>query len=227
LAKTDLVAFTDDDCEVPTDWLRVMQAVLEEHPSAALVFCTVHAGPHDQTKGFVPGFICSGTLLHTKFTPKVRGMGAGLAVQRKTLLDIGGFDEELGPGARFPSCEDRDLVVRALLANRPVCTTDRTSVIHLGFRTWQEGKALGKRDFVGIGAACAKPILAGHWSFLPMAMHEGLVESFLSPLSDVLRLRRPRGLGRTLYFWRGFLGGALTRLDREHLVYARDPARSK
>jgi hypothetical protein len=149
-------------------------------------------------------------------------MGAGLAVRRQTLLDLGGFDEELGAGARFPSCEDRDVVVRALLANHPVCTTDRTFVIHLGFRTWKEGQTLGKRDFVGIGAACAKPILAGHWSFLPMAVHEVVVESILAPLSEVFRLRRPRGLGRTLYFVRGFVGGALTPMDREHLVYAPD-----
>src|SRR5579884_1697737 len=48
MVDTDVVAFTDDDCEVPGDWLASLQAVLSEHPKVAVPFCSVLAGPHDE-----------------------------------------------------------------------------------------------------------------------------------------------------------------------------------
>jgi hypothetical protein len=218
-AKTEIVVFTDDDCEVPAHWLGTMQEVLESHPQALLAFCSVTAGPHDASRGYVPNYLCRGTTVHTSHGRQTRGMGAGLAVRRMDTMELGGFDEELGVGARFPSAEDRDLVVRALLANRAVCTTDRTSVTHLGFRTWAEGKELAQRDFIGIGAAHAKPLRAGRWSFLPVALFELVQASVLAPLALALTLRRPHGFGRGIHYLRGFMGGLRTPLDRKHLVY--------
>lgn len=218
-AKTEIVVFTDDDCEVPAQWLGTMQQVLESSPRALLAFCSVTAGPHDSTRGYVPTYQCRGTRLHTSHDRQTRGMGAGLAVRRLDTLDLGGFDEELGVGARFPSAEDRDLVVRALLANRGVCTTDRTFVTHLGFRTWAEGKELARRDFMGIGAAHAKPLRVGRWSFLPVAVFEVVQASVLAPLGLALRLRRPHGFGRAVHYLCGFVSGLRTPLDRAHLVY--------
>jgi glycosyltransferase involved in cell wall biosynthesis len=218
-AKTGIVVFTDDDCEVPGQWLATMQEVLESHPHALLAFCNVVAGPHDSSLGYVPAYQCSGTLMHTSHGRQTRGMGAGLAVRRVDTMELGGFDEELGVGARFPSAEDRDLVVRTLLADRGVCTTDRTFVTHLGFRTWAEGRELAQRDFMGIGAAHAKPLRAGRWLFLPVAVFELLQASVLAPLSLALRLKRPHGFGRGIHYLRGFAGGLRTPLDRQHLVY--------
>jgi glycosyltransferase involved in cell wall biosynthesis len=218
-ANTGIVVFTDDDCEVPADWLATMQEVLESSPRALLAFCNVAAGPHDSSRGYIPTYLCSGTRLHTSHARQTRGMGAGLAVRRLDTLELGGFDEELGVGARFPSGEDRDLVVRALFARRGVCTTDRTFVTHLGFRTWAEGRELARRDFLGIGAAHAKPLRAGRWSFLPVALYEVVQASILAPLGLALRLRRPHGFGRAIHYLRGFAGGMRTPLDREHLVY--------
>ncbi len=218
-ANTGIVVFTDDDCEVPAHWLATMQEVLESSPQALLAFCNVVAGPHDPARGYVPTYRCSGTRLHTSHDRQTRGMGAGLAVRRMDTLELGGFDEELGVGARFPSAEDRDLVVRALLAGRAICTTDRTFVTHLGFRTWAEGKELARRDFLGIGAAHAKPLRAGRWSFLPVAIFEVVQAAVLAPLGLALRGRPPHGFGRAVYYLRGFAGGMRTPLDREHLVY--------
>jgi glycosyltransferase involved in cell wall biosynthesis len=223
-ARSEFVAFTDDDCEVSEGWLEAMQAVLEEHEDAAAVFCAVRPGPHDASAGFVPGFECDGTQVFRRFSRRLRGMGAGLAVRRQILIDLGGFDEELGPGSRFPACEDRDVVVRAIIAEHAVCTTDRTFVIHHGFRSWDEGRSLSQRDFIGIGAACAKPLRAGHWKFAPMALHEILAESLWPPVNDLLHFRRAFGKLRALHFLRGFWGGVLTPLDTGKLVFARNDA---
>jgi len=219
-ADTPIVVFTDDDCTVPVDWISTMQQVLDEAPDSALAFCKVSAGPHDASKGFVPAYSCEGTRIHRSYCEDARGMGAGLAVRRSVALEVGGFDESLGAGARFPSCEDRDLVLRALLAGHAVCTTDRTSVTHLGFRSWEEGRRLVRDSCIGIGAAYAKPLRAGHWSFLHVAVRELLlVASLWKPMNELLHFRAPRGLGRVYFYLRGFLAGMRMPLDRRRLVY--------
>lgn len=221
-ANTDIVVFTDDDCEVPTDWLATMQQIFAEFPQVAVAFCSVHAGPFDETTGFVPAYECQGTRIIRDFVGKctARGMGAGLAVRRSVVLDrLGGFDEMLGAGGLFPSCEDGDCAVRALLAGFEICETDRTHVMHYGFRSWEEGRELGKRDFGGTGAAYAKPLRAGRWDFAPVPLYELVVKAIWPPINDVLHLRRPRGVGRGLYFVGGLARGLAAPLDRERLMF--------
>jgi glycosyltransferase involved in cell wall biosynthesis len=221
MTETSVVAFTDDDCEVPRDWLETMQRVLDEHPRAALVYCTVKAGPHDPLAGFVPVYECRGTRVVRTIEDKraARGMGAGLAVRRDVLLKLDGFDEELGAGGRFPSGEDWDMTIRALLANFEVCETDRTFVVHHGFRTWPEVKALSRQNWMGVGATFAKPLRAGHWRFAPVALYELLAMVVRPPVDDLLHLRRPRGLARSLHFVQGFSRGLVAPFDRERLLF--------
>jgi GT2 family glycosyltransferase len=220
-ATTDVVAFTDDDCEVAPDWLRTMGAVFAESPRTAVVFCTVRAGPHDSARGFIPAYECQGTRYVRTLLDKctARGMGAGFAVRRRELLELGGFDEELGPGGTFPSCEEGDAAVRALLAGFEICETDRTYVVHHGFRSWEEGRELARRDWFGIGAAYAKPLRAGRWAFAPVPAYELLAKAVWPPAKDLLALKRPRGLSRGVHFLRGFAKGWRKPLDERALVF--------
>jgi GT2 family glycosyltransferase len=221
LAETDVVCITDDDCEAPPTWLREMQRLFAWYPHVIAAFCSVRAGPHDELTGFIPTYECPGTRVigHRSGKRTARGIGAGMAVRRKEILELGGFDEQLGPGARFPACEDGDIIIRAILHGHQVCETDRTHVIHHGVRTWQEGKLLSKRDWVGIGAACAKPLRAGEWAFAPSAAYELLVKGIGPPLRDVMHGRAPRGSARGMHFLNGFIRGLLTPIDRRHLVF--------
>jgi len=221
LAETELVAFTDDDCEVSHDWLQKLQSVFEQHPEVAVVFCSVRPGPHDQTVGFIPSYECRGTrVIHTiAEKPRARGIGAGMAVRRQPVLVLGGFGEQLGAGARFPAGEDGDIAVRSLIGGFAVCETDRTFVTHHGFRTWAEGKHLARRDWLGIGAACAKPLRAGYWSFARVPVYELFVEALSAPMDDLMHLRRPRGMGRGAHFLRGFARGIVAPFDRDRLLF--------
>ncbi|HEY3496736.1 MAG TPA: glycosyltransferase family 2 protein [Polyangiaceae bacterium] len=224
-ADTEVVVFTDDDCEVVDGWLEAMQGIFDEFPSVAVAFCSVRAGPFDAALGFVPAYECRGTRLIRGFVGKcrARGMGAGLAVRRRTVLErLGGFDEMLGAGATFPSCEDGDMAVRALLEGFDVCETDRTYVIHHGFRSWKEGRELGRRDFSGVGAAYAKPLRVGRWDFVPVPLYELAVQAFWPPVNDLLHLRFPRGAARTLYFLHGFAQGLRAPLDPQNVVFRSD-----
>lgn len=224
LADSEVVCFTDDDCEAPTNWLREMQRIFAEYPRVIATFCSVREGPHNRSEGFIPSYYCTGTRVIDQRRGKhtARGMGAGLALRRLEMLELGGFDEEMGPGARFPACEDGDIIVRVLMRDYQVCETDSTHVIHHGIRTWREGKELSKRDWVGIGAACAKPLRAGEWAFVPAAMYELLVKGMGPPLTDLLHGRVPRGSARGVHFLNGFVRGMFTPLDRQHLVFQKN-----
>ena len=58
-----------------------------------------------------------------------------MAARREALNDLGGADELLGPGGRFPSADDLDFEIRFLLAGWTVYETAETSTVRRGFRT--------------------------------------------------------------------------------------------
>jgi GT2 family glycosyltransferase len=225
LSDTEIVAMTDDDCEAPPDWLRHMAALFAAHPRVAVAFCNVAPAPHDARVGFVPSYVRRRDA-HVRRIPdkcRARGMGAGMAVRRATVLALGGFDELLGPGAHFPSCEEGDLVVRAILGGHEVYETAGVAVVHHGFRTYQEGRELTRRDWLGIGAAYAKPLKCGRWSFAVVPLYEVWSFAALPVLRSALRLRPPRGVGRLVAFARGFSQGLLVPVDRTSLLYRPRP----
>jgi hypothetical protein len=72
---------------------------------------------------------------------------------------------------------------------------------------------------MGMGAAFAKPLRAGHWRFAPVALYELLAMVVRPPVDDLLHLRRPRGLARTLHFMQGFSKGWVAPFDRDRLLF--------
>ena len=131
LANSPLVAITDDDCLVPADWLSQIEAVFRQHEQVAVVYCNVLPGPHDSSQGFIPDYKQDEDRMVKTIWGKVkaRGIGAGMAVRREPIISLGGFDENKGPGARFPSAGDRDLAIRALLKGWWVYETVSTAVV--------------------------------------------------------------------------------------------------
>jgi glycosyltransferase involved in cell wall biosynthesis len=227
MARAGLVAYTDDDCTVPRDWLSKMEDAIASRPRVAVLYCTVAAGPHSERDGFVPQYWPRGTTVVSTFLRKctARGIGAGMAVRGRLVLDLGGFDEMLGPGGPLRSGEDYDLSVRAILAGFEVCETDTTRVTHYGFRTWAEGRELTLRDYIGIGAAYSKPLKTGHLRFAIVPLHEIVWQVLWPMVSDVLHLRRPRGLKRLTGFFTGFTRGLRTPVDRRTLCFVERRAR--
>jgi glycosyltransferase involved in cell wall biosynthesis len=225
-ARSPLVAFTDDDCEVPASWLATLEDVFLAHREVGVVFCNVAAADHDRSTGFIPDYVRQSTVLVKRVRDKARarGIGAGMAVRRQTALDLGGFDARLGPGADFPSCEDGDLALRALLASWWVCETHKVAVVHHGFRTWRQGAELTRRDWTGIGAAYAKPIKAGRWEALYILLHEGRV-ALTKPLQHARQLRRPVGAKQFVYLAMGVVRGLRAPIDRRTLRFATVPCR--
>jgi glycosyltransferase involved in cell wall biosynthesis len=219
--RTDLVACTDDDCTVPPDWLEAMSGVLAAHPDVAVVFGGVDAAGHDKQTGFIPTFsvVRDRLIVDLRQMARTRGLGACMGLRAATVRAIGGFDPWLGPGAAFRACEDWDIAFRALLAGHEVFDTASAPVIHHGFRSFSEGRGHSSRDWYGIGAVCVKPLRRGHWSIVLVAAELIFARALVPPLLDVMRLRRPRGLGRMTAFVAGAARAMRTPLRPDVLVF--------
>ena len=113
-ATAAVIAFTDDDCYPAPNYLSNILAVftapevgfaggktLLYDPSDAPV--TIYDCPHEQT--YPPEHFIVGGVIH----------GANMAFRRQTLLEIDGFDDQLGAGTPF-AFEDVDAQLRALAA---------------------------------------------------------------------------------------------------------------
>ena len=111
-ASRPIVAFTDDDCAPERDWTaRVEDAFAAS--DVGFAFGRVVAGDGDG-----PALSTQASTQHRVVRPGEPpdglGHGANMACRRLTLEAIGGFDDELGAGARFPAAEDSDAVRRML-----------------------------------------------------------------------------------------------------------------
>lgn len=220
-AQGEIVVATDDDCIVPPNWVEVMTRAFAHDPRVAIVFCNVLPLTRPSAPGWTPTYVrCDSILVQTPWAKNyARGIGAGMAMRRDVVLAIGGFDESLGAGARFASCEDRDIAIRALVHKFWVYETPEVAVVHDGFRDARQLRELTKRDFTGMGAACIKLVKCGQLHAALAYTYDFVVVVLWSPFVSLLRLKRPRGFGRLLFFCYGLMQGLLTPVDRRRMVY--------
>jgi glycosyltransferase involved in cell wall biosynthesis len=220
-AQGDIVAYTDDDCTVPVDWLERLDQFFSENLQIAVGFCSVIPGPHDAKLGTIPNH----QYAHDRVICKLRdyyssiGMGAGMILRRTVALSFGGFDDQLGPGSKFLSAEDHDIAIRALIYNHCVCEISTTWVIHDGFRTYTEFKELTRRDFIAMGAVHGKYLRRFQLSIVALIVYNSLFRGFLQPLLELKEFRRPRGFKRVFYLWKGILLGISTPVNSANFCF--------
>jgi glycosyltransferase involved in cell wall biosynthesis len=164
-ASGRLFAFTDDDCTVYPDWLTRGHELLEARADVDLVYGALLAIPHNPSLWFVPVFsparleVVSGAA-----RARLRGgAGANMFARRQLFERIGGFDEAIGPGAPFRSCEEYDIYYRALRAGAKVLRDPENAVLHWGKRAHSDGSSqrLLHDYFYGEGAVLAKHVRSG------------------------------------------------------------------
>lgn len=222
LARGEILACTDDDCEALPDWLAGMVRILGEQPTAAIVFCNVTASPHDRRAGYVPAYQRHHSRLVRSIVATCAGHGlsAGMVLRREVVVALGGFDDALGPGAQFPAGDDWDITFRALRSGWHVYEAADVSIIHHGFRTFAEGRDHARRDWRGIGAVSAKMLRTAHFGGMTVALWEFSAHALWPPIADLLCFRRPRRLGRIVGFVEGLGQGLRTPMDRKTLLFA-------
>lgn len=117
-ARGSIVAFIDDDVRVAPDWsVRICAPFADDGVVVVTGAVTAGlpvpgAGPHVEpvavTDDVAPGPFDRDSVGNV-------GASANLAARRAALAAVGGFDEELGAGARFRAAEDLDVLHRLLL----------------------------------------------------------------------------------------------------------------
>jgi GT2 family glycosyltransferase len=148
-ATGDVLAITDDDCEVAPDWLESIRREFDAHPEVGLIGGQVDAPPSLERwqVSTCPSCHPSETIYYPKRDgcrrPDMHYMiGANLAMRREVVDRVGLFDAALGPGSLFPACEDQDYIIRAEAADVLTMTTNRVRVVH------SAGRRYGWRAFM-------------------------------------------------------------------------------
>jgi glycosyltransferase involved in cell wall biosynthesis len=147
-AKGDIVAFPDDDCTLPPGTLsRVARAFAD--PSLAVL-----TGPAEAPGGGLGSgrWRAEGgpITLANVWTSVIE---FNLWLRRDHALALGGFDEGMGPGARFGSAEGNDLVCRALARGLRAEYDPALRVVHPDKRLTPEAVARAGRYALGLGFA--------------------------------------------------------------------------
>jgi glycosyltransferase involved in cell wall biosynthesis len=149
----DLLAFTDDDCIVPTTWLTAIARAFGNDADADLVYGQVLLPETaHQYKGVIPTLpIERPERLSQDDGFKVFGMGANFAARRRLFERIGGFDEMLGGGAPLRSSQDFDLAYRAYRAGSAILLRPEVLAYHYGLRKPTEWLETQKAYGIGDG----------------------------------------------------------------------------
>ncbi len=212
---TDLVLFTDDDCEVASDWAETMIRALSADDGAGLAFGNVVPAACDPKDGFIVGYSIPSSARLTGRLAKCRdgGIGANMAVKVNAARQIGGFDEVLGPGGHFPSCEDGDFAYRVLKNHFAILHIVESTVVHYGLRDWAAGSQLTRRTYMGIGAAYFKHVRGGDAAAV-IVLCQQFAMSVREVLVNLSLRRKPVGFGRLAYLGRGVLRSYEKKVDR-------------
>jgi GT2 family glycosyltransferase len=170
-ADTELVAFMDDDCLPDVRWLEEMSRAFSSSPTTQFLTGRILPENAVSTRAQL------GISLHTSETPTtfgqgddptVIGHGANMAWRREAIVNIGGFDELMGPGAPLRAAEDHDLFWRALRSGLTGSYVPAAMVRH---RQWRDRRrqllayysyGVGTGAFEAKRSALDRPHLRGH-----------------------------------------------------------------
>ena len=208
----EVLAFTDDDCVAPADWLESIAHAFQADGQVDMLYGQVllpaalagHSGE-------VPTLeIQRAEQLNHRNGFRIYGMGANYAVRRSLFARIGHFDEALGGGGPLKSSQDFDFQYRAYLAGATVALCPEVKVDHYGLRTREQWPATQRAYGFGDGAFYFKHVRCGDlfalWLLLKrlsrMAVREALIALGIRRRpSQALYLRYcVVGIGRSLKY---------------------------
>jgi GT2 family glycosyltransferase len=219
----ELLAFTDDDCIVPTDWLAQIARAFREDPGAGLLYGQVLV-PAVLRKDLAEGDIVPALPIRRRERLsqrdgfKVFGMGANMAIRRSLLEHVRGFDEAMGGGGPLRSSQDFDFSYRTYLSGMAILLCPEVWVDHYGVRTDAQWPSTLEAYGIGDGAFYGKHIRCGDPRALWL-LSKTLVRSWAREVRRTVRARKwnPDVYGRNLLV--GVRHGARFNIDREFRLY--------
>lgn len=155
---TDVVAFTDDDCEPEPGWATAIRAQFDasEADDERLGFTVgrvLAAGDGEPVSVVLDAFP---RTYRKADDPSHIGHGANLAVRRDCWDALGGFDDMLGVGSMLRSGEDTDFLWRALRDNWIGRYDPHATVAHEQWRGRRSALRTSYGYGVGAGAVRTK-----------------------------------------------------------------------
>ena len=136
-----IVVFTDDDVLVDKAWLGALAGAVDGPDSRAVATGRVLATESEVPGAFAPALV--GSEEPAVYQGRLRRdvLEAGnMAVARRVMQELGGFDERLGPGTALPAGEDNDMGLRLLAAGCRIHYVPDAVIYH---RAWR-----GPRDYL-------------------------------------------------------------------------------
>lgn len=200
----EVLAFTDDDCIAPADWLDSIVRAFDAEPDGDLLYGQVlPAGETDEEREGVPTLTFrAAQRLSERDGFKVFGMGANFAARRRLFALAGPFDEVLGGGGALWSSQDYDLAYRTFRAGRVILLRPEVTVRHDGRREAEDWPALLLAYGSGDGAFYMKHVRCRDGYALWLFVRQLAGASGRS----IVRMVRRRGAGAD--YPRGMLRGA-------------------
>jgi glycosyltransferase involved in cell wall biosynthesis len=216
-----ILAFTDDDCVAPSDWISVIVDAFERNPDGELLY-----GQVERAKALVG---VDGECPELKFTKaeklgaqhgfRIYGMGANFAARRTIFQRVGGFDEILGGGGPLKSSQDYDFQYRVYRAGATVLLEPRSTVEHYGLRTWAQWPATLRAYGFGDGAFYSKHIRCGDLFALSLLVRQLARFSAREVLSRIGLRRRPSRAEYVTQCLAGIWAGLRYPVDRRRRMY--------
>jgi GT2 family glycosyltransferase len=220
-ARSDILAFTDDDVVVDSGWVDALAAVFRH--DAAVMAVTGLVVPYEletdaqvlfeRYRSFARGF----TPMRVQVAPVERiaarhgatgsfGTGANMAFRRRLFGEIGPFDPSLGAGTLTRGADDLEMFFRVLKAGHALVYEPQAVVRHRHRSTMAELQAQISDNGISFSAYLLRSALAHageRWGFLRLGAWWVLKSLYRS-----IRPRTPpRQIMRRLAF--AELGGSL------------------
>jgi glycosyltransferase involved in cell wall biosynthesis len=224
-SRGEIVAFTDDDCLVPPDWLDAYAELLEREPAADIAFGPLIAAQPEKTS-WTPEFhpVKEGFVSPSGDVKRSLGLGANFVARRRVLEAVGPFDPVLGTGSVFGAGEDTDFAYRALRLGYRVYITRRPAVQHFGLRKGNELIRARRAYTAGMVAMAMKHVRCGD-----LRMMRPVLDVFGKGVRDgtrrILNGQRPSGYRMCLWVMQSIAASLRFGVDREHQLYRTAPAR--
>jgi len=188
----EIVGFPDDDCVYPDGTLALVDRAFREDPTLGVL-----TGPAAAPGGGLgSGRWAEGRAAISRRNAFTTVICFNLFLRRDVLERIGGFDEALGVGAEFGSCEENDLVIRAFSCGAVARYEPSLRVVHPDKRLSEAALARAFRYGAGFGYVLRK-------HRFPLSA----IATYLArPLGGaILSLLRGRWLN-VAYYWQTLMG---------------------
>jgi glycosyltransferase involved in cell wall biosynthesis len=219
-ARHDICAFTDDDVEVPRNWLSKIASTFDAYPDTDVLFGPVHVPP--QGRGKKDEYYACLYFEEARVLNKgeIFGMGANMTLRKSFFEKVGPFDAFLGPGALLPGSDEHDWLYRAHVARGVIRLDPHNPIDHRAARTFDQWLKLTYLYAYGDAAFATKHLRCGDLQMVYRLSHR-LLYKLAKACQLSIQRDKHRAFDKTYLrrYWLGIWGSLKYPIDRKTRLY--------